>query len=1047
MQKKEGNFMANYFAPAKGRSAFLVLLIALMAVCMIFSATTGVSAKVTVEKGPNSSSSAVIYENKATAEGDYTVSNGVIAFTIAGESNNYWGMTKGSILDLAYVNPDLTSGYINLTNDIEFLNDYWTATGGSLDCTIDTSKSTDDKAVIEVTTAYENGTAAKPLEVVITYTLEDGKDYIGLSATSSNPADNDATYANMHSGFSITTLAASMFGPFGYYPDVKVTGIGVGADPAVNQAYGDFVVSYSKTYAVTLFVKDADCYKGSSGYKDLYKTYDIAPGESYSYEGEVFVSPESETATYLQHAYERDSVAADAHSVISGKVTDAKGDALEGAYVIAEAKGAYKTVATANENADKKGEVVENLQPFVWDIVDADGAYSLDLPNGEYTIKVEAEGYTFAEEAINLTAAAEKDFALENGAPIKLTAVDETGAKVPFKVSVAGVTTEMKTLGGAVQFSDAVSAKDPYTIEFTMPKADEVTFTASYGSDFESKAATYTTAVTDKGVEYEFKIPTVIDPQKDGWYCADNHQHSKFGDGATEPIDLYRAQVANKLDFSIVSDHDSRLYDMEIAGYAATGGIKIPFIPSLEVSPGWGHWGMLNIDYATSPEQQADVNYTGNIVNPSATTPQEIITQGHHHGATVVANHPYTDYGFLNNQASLPTGNDEGWDLFDLVELQSTIDLSAMEQALNEEQWEKVDMSNLGATVKSLGYDNIDVKALISAMAFWNQGDKKYLSGGSDQHDAHSTTLYPGKVREYALLGEDYSVDHYIDVLREGKAFVTTGPILIPADENMYGSSVRAADGEKVTVKLSATAVNGLSEVTLWQNGIPVDQKTFDAVEDTQAVEFEVTVDALAKNQWVSFTAADANGGYAATNPIWVKATSYEDVKADSYYESPVAWAVKKGITNGTSDTTFSPVKACTRGEIVTFLYRAAGSPAVEGAENPFTDVQEGKFYYDAVLWAVDKGITNGMTATTFEPNTTCNRGQIVTFLYRYAGSPEIAEGTTCNFTDVQEGKFYYDAVLWAVANKITKGTSETTFAPADNCNRAQAVTFLYRLD
>jgi hypothetical protein len=126
----------------------------------------------------------------------------------------------------------------------------------------------------------------------------------------------------------------------------------------------------------------------------------------------------------------------------------------------------------------------------------------------------------------------------------------------------------------------------------------------------------------------------------------------------------------------------------------------------------------------------------------------------------------------------------------------------------------------------------------------------------------------------------------------------------------------------------------------------------------------------------------------------------------------------------------------------VTFLWRAAGKPAAEAA-NPFTDVAEGSFYYDAVLWAVANGVTTGTTATTFEPDAPCTRDQVVTFLWRAAGKPA-AEGEN-PFTDVAEGSFYYDAVLWAVANGITTGTSDTTFSPADPCTRGQVVTFLWR--
>ena len=174
------------------------------------------------------------------------------------------------------------------------------------------------------------------------------------------------------------------------------------------------------------------------------------------------------------------------------------------------------------------------------------------------------------------------------------------------------------------------------------------------------------------------------------------------------------------------------------------------------------------------------------------------------------------------------------------------------------------------------------------------------------------------------------------------------------------------------------------------------------------------------------------------------KAFTDVDRSADSWYHDALDWAVTEEITNGTSDTTFSPKKACTRAEAVTFLYRAAGKPSVEGVKNVFTDVKEGSFYYEAVLWAVSKGITKGVTDTTFEPNTPCSRAHIVTFLFRAAGEPVLAEAEL-TYVDVPAGQWYTVPVIWADAMGITNGVDETHFAPKSECTRAQIVTFLYR--
>ena len=175
-----------------------------------------------------------------------------------------------------------------------------------------------------------------------------------------------------------------------------------------------------------------------------------------------------------------------------------------------------------------------------------------------------------------------------------------------------------------------------------------------------------------------------------------------------------------------------------------------------------------------------------------------------------------------------------------------------------------------------------------------------------------------------------------------------------------------------------------------------------------------------------------------------VKENPFVDVKEKDYFYQPVLWAVENGITNGTSKTTFSPNATCTREQAVTFLWRAMGSPEVSGVKNPFVDVKPSDYYYKAVLWAVKNGITQGIDATHFGPNNTVTRGQTVTFMWRAAGSPQVS-GVKNPFVDVKSSDYYCKAVLWAVESGITNGMSATTFGPNSGCTREQIVTFLYR--
>ena len=170
----------------------------------------------------------------------------------------------------------------------------------------------------------------------------------------------------------------------------------------------------------------------------------------------------------------------------------------------------------------------------------------------------------------------------------------------------------------------------------------------------------------------------------------------------------------------------------------------------------------------------------------------------------------------------------------------------------------------------------------------------------------------------------------------------------------------------------------------------------------------------------------------------------FTDVASDSFYFEPVLWAVENGVTSGTSATTFDPSGLCLRAHVVTFLYCAAGSPVPSSNKNPFTDVKSGDFYYNPVLWAVENGITQGISKTQFGSAQVCNRAAVVTFLWRAFGSPE-PKSTNNPFVDVKNTDFFYKPVLWAVENGITAGIDATHFNPAGACNRAQVVTFLYK--
>ena len=302
--------------------------------------------------------------------------------------------------------------------------------------------------------------------------------------------------------------------------------------------------------------------------------------------------------------------------------------------------------------------------------------------------------------------------------------------------------------------------------------------------------------------------------------------------------------------------------------------------------------------------------------------------------------------------------------------------------------------------------------AIESVVITGNTGDADYAMTGIEQED-------------------DVTLDEDMDlVYNDGEKNFYRVSFNIPA-----GASVQVEDdGIGITVDGVYTLPDGTYTYSVTKPGYLGVGGSFTV--DGDSVTVTVELRAVTNGH-------DKDAGTTAKPAAPVVGVSFTDVAKNAFYADAVAWAVNNGITTGTSATTFSPNAACTRAQVVTFLWRAAGSPAPKSSSMPFADVAANAYYHDAVLWAVENGITTGTGADSFSPDAACTREQIVTFLWRAEGKPA-ASGKT-PFGDVAANAYYHDAVLWAVENGITTGMTATTFAPDAVCTRGQIVTFLYR--
>ena len=364
------------------------------------------------------------------------------------------------------------------------------------------------------------------------------------------------------------------------------------------------------------------------------------------------------------------------------------------------------------------------------------------------------------------------------------------------------------------------------------------------------------------------------------------------------------------------------------------------------------------------------------------------------------------------------------------------------------------DVTRTGYTFKGW-YDNENLTSSpVTAISNTETGNKEYWAKW--EINQYTITVKPENGKADITITQDYGTPITAPTLtREGYQFNgwdKTFPTTMPAENLTITAQWRYNGGggsgySYYTIKATAGAGGSISP----SGNVSVREgrdQTFTITPDKGYAVANVKIDGKSIGAVKSYTFENVRRTHTI-EVIFMKANGnpqtgvFVDVATGSYYEDAVDWAVENGITKGTDDTHFSPDGICTRAQAVTFLWRTAGSPASKTSTMPFTDVPVGSYYYDAVLWAVENGITKGTSDTTFSPNMTCTRAQIVAFLWRSEKSP--AAGTANPFADVKSTAYYADAVLWAVKENITKGTTSTTFSPDADCTRAQIVTFLWR--
>ncbi len=746
-----------------------------MAMRTLLLLTTGIAlgqaaaAEVSLARGPTP-----IPDGEALAEGDITVRNGHLAFTLAIESQAPWGVPRGAIVDLAPVKegePDLDriafadfipnnwSGWPNTRTDVEVVTD------------------TPERAAVRISRDFGEA------DITTTYTLEEGSDRIHLVTEMTN--EGDAPLEDQMSGLTLWPDSGYEFAVPG------LAGVNSGSSEA---ALSDRFVAYDEDWFIALHAPYFDRVEYDS--KDMYLLHSLAPGESRSFEGWLQVGPSGDLAPVVAAEIERGGMEA---GTLSGRIGSAEGPVEDSVLVIEKEGAAYAWTLTP------------------------DGGYEVELPAGDYTVYATAQGYsetTPQQVAIAGGGSESLDFDdLEAPGTLAFAVSDSGGAPLDARIEIAeGQSPLVEFLGRRTFFTELDTVGE---VEASLAPGDYV-FTVGHGAGFLTTGEKVpVTVISGESQPVEVELELVARPNEQEWYAADLHHHADQLEGTTPPEYVARAELAAGLDLLSVTDHDSTVNHKALADVAESRGM--PFIPSIEFSPSWGHFNAYPLALG-EPIQ----------IDTSTATAAEVMAEARRLGADAIqVNHPFIPYGYL---ASLEAGVVPGGFApdFDLLEMNGEGD---------------------------------DAAVFERARQLWSQGQRIYLAGGSDAHDAWNDDT--GAARAYVHVPGGVSTEGYVANLRTGRAYITRGPLIVP--EVMFGSDLRIAPGQKRTLGFDLTAANGLVRATLVGPDGDIASESFDGQPMTTAAAFAVTGEAeTAGADWVALTVEDADGKIAYSNPIWI---------------------------------------------------------------------------------------------------------------------------------------------------------------------------------
>ncbi|MGX5915188.1 CehA/McbA family metallohydrolase [Aliidiomarina sp. Khilg15.8] len=740
---------------------------ALASVVFALSLGTMAQANVSITQGQS-----VIPDGKATHEQDLTVQNEHLAFALAIESPVPWGVPRGALVDLAAVKDGKVDA--DRVAFADFIPNNWSAWPNQRK-SVEILEDSSAKAVIKISRNFGH------VDITTWYTLRSGSDAIELKAVMTNQGEESL---DLQSGFTIWPETGHMFP------------VPVSSSEQENSApelLSDRTVGYDRDWAFALHAPYFD--RNSYGGRDMYLGHTLKAGESRTFDAQLQVVANGDLAPVVKAEAARRG---EATGTVSGELRNSDGNVPTNGIVLIEKEG----------------------QLYAWTLAEH-GVYSMVLPEGAYQLYGTATGHANSTiETIQVGDGSEHnlDFTNLKGPGTLAMRVNEaeSGAAQDARITIVeGQQPPVQFLGKRSFFTDLVE-RGQANIE--LPPGDytiSVDAGAGFFTDMQTLNVTLESSETN---EQAVQVTQITTPSESNWYGADLHHHGDVLEAITPAETVVRAQLAAGLDLVFLSEHDSTANFEVYADLTAARGV--PFIPSIEISPSWGHMNPFPID------MNAELT-----VDPGTDEVHTLIKAMHEMGAEVIPmNHPFNDYGYYTNLANdaVPGGASDG---FHLMELNSSTD---------------------------------DVQTRQKAHELWDQGETIYFTAGTDTHDAWNQLS--GSIRMMAYVEGELTPAKFAQALKAGHGYATQGPILYPR-EVVFGESIRAGDSWSVAL----VAVNGLKEVRMISKGGRVLQ-TFPLNEQGSPQKHELTLLIPANAEdWISLEVEDEEGKTAWTNPLWLE--------------------------------------------------------------------------------------------------------------------------------------------------------------------------------